>query len=96
MLKLFQTAFHDLIRTVRILFHETMGAVFLVSLIAILESKNKHVHLFSMIIVSVVIGFNLGLAFCMEYPFSGDMAVTPDAFKIESLQGFFEGQERAS
>jgi hypothetical protein len=30
MLKLLQTAFYDLIRTVRILFHETMGAVFLV------------------------------------------------------------------
>ena len=29
-LKLLQSAFYDLIRTVRILFHETMGAVFLV------------------------------------------------------------------
>ena len=30
MLRLLQTAFYDLIRTVRIIFHETMGAVFLV------------------------------------------------------------------
>ena len=29
-LKLLQTAFHDLIRTVRILFHEAMGGVFLI------------------------------------------------------------------
>jgi len=30
MLRILQTAFYDLIRTLRILFHETMGAVFLV------------------------------------------------------------------
>lgn len=67
-----------------------LGAIFLVTLIALLESKNKHVHLLSMTVGSVLIGFNLGLAFCLEYPFSGDMAVKPDAFKIESLRGFFE------
>jgi hypothetical protein len=30
MLRILQTAFCDLIRTVRVLFHETMGAVFLI------------------------------------------------------------------
>ncbi len=72
-----------------------LGAIFLVTLIAILENRNKEVHLFSMTVVSIVIGFNLGLAFCLEYPFSGDMAVKTDAFKIESLGGFFETAERA-
>ena len=42
-LKLLQTAFYDLIRTVRILFHETMGAVFLV--IGIVISLNGYKQL---------------------------------------------------
>ena len=44
MIKLFQTAFYDLIRTIRILFHETMGAVFLVIGIVITLNGYKQVR----------------------------------------------------
>lgn len=44
MLRLLQTAFYDLIRTVRILFHETMGAVFLVIGIVITLNGYKQVR----------------------------------------------------
>ena len=43
MLKLLQNAFHDLIRTLRILFHEMMGAVFL--LIGIVITANGYKQL---------------------------------------------------
>lgn len=43
MLKLLQSAFHDLFRTIRVLFHETMGAVFL--LIGIVITLNGYKQL---------------------------------------------------
>jgi hypothetical protein len=46
MLKLLQTAFYDLIRTLRILFHEAMGAVFLVIGIVITLNGYKQVRRF--------------------------------------------------
>lgn len=66
------------------------GAIFLVVLISFLKSEKTLLHLFSITIVSVLVGFNLGLAFCLDYPFSGDISIRTDAFKIESLRGFFE------
>jgi len=44
MLKLLQSAFYDLIRTIRVLFHETMGAVFLVIGIVITLNGYKQVR----------------------------------------------------
>jgi hypothetical protein len=44
MIKLLQTAFYDLICTIRILFHETMGAVFLVIGIVITLNGYKQVR----------------------------------------------------
>ena len=44
MLKLLQNAFHDLIRTIRVLFHEMMGAVFLVIGIVITANGYKQLR----------------------------------------------------
>lgn len=68
------------------------GAIFLVILISFIKSDKPQIQIFSVAAVSTIIGFNLGLAFCMDYPFSGDLSVRPDAFKIESLQDFFENE----
>jgi len=64
-LRLLQSAFYDLIRTIRILFHEAMGAVFLVIGIVITVNGYKQLrHYFDfgeISYVSIVSTFTFGI-----------------------------------
>lgn len=65
-----------------------MGALFILSIVALIESESKSIHRLGIVVISCVIGFNLGLAFCIDYPFSGDIAVKSYPFKHEELAEF--------
>ena len=68
MIRLLQTAFYDLIRTIRILFHETMGAVFLV--IGIVISLNgykqvREIYIFAGVLVLQSLPFLAAVAIAL-------------------------------
>lgn len=49
-----------------------IGAVFIIFSVAVNDTKNRINHIMSMVMVSFLLSFNLGLAFILAYPFSGD------------------------
>lgn len=49
-----------------------IGAVFIIFSVSVNDTKSRINHLISMIMVSFLLSFNLGLAFILAYPFSGD------------------------
>lgn len=57
-----------------------VGAFVIIFFLVILETENKTVHLITLILISIIIGLNMGIAFSLDYPFSGEMAVSNAAF----------------
>ncbi len=67
-----------------------VGAFYILAMMAFMHSKSWKMHLLAMSVVSCVIGFNMGFALCLDYPFSGDIAVNSQPYKMGILSQFFE------
>lgn len=79
------TALSDQLRFILI-----VGAIYILAMMAFMYSKSWQMHLLTMAVVSCVIGFNVGFALCLDYPFSGDIAVSSKPYKLGILNQFFK------
>lgn len=80
-----ETALSDPLRFILI-----VGAIYILAMMAFMYSKSWQMHLLTMAVVSCVIGFNVGFAFCLDYPFSGDLAVSSRPYTLGILSQFFK------
>lgn len=71
-----------------LLFILIFGIFLNVFLISLFDSKNKHIHIFTIITASSILSFNVGLALLLNFPFSGRMAVSPAPFTENILSRF--------
>jgi Protein of unknown function (DUF4239) len=64
------------------------GAILLLIFMCFMETTNRKSHIFMVLTLSAVIGANLGIAFSLDYPFSGDISVSYDPFAEGILAEF--------
>jgi len=63
--------------------------IFLISFIlSLAETKNRYTHLFIVLIACSLLSFSVGLAFVLDYPFSGEIAVSNKVFSTGVLSRF--------
>jgi hypothetical protein len=78
-----ETVLPDPLRVVMIL-----GAIITPCFLAIVEIKHRSVHLYTLVIISSILGFLLGFAFTVDYPFSGLISVSSDLYTQGPLARF--------
>ena len=66
----------------------SVGAVGIPAFLALVEIRNKALHQFIIIVVSCILGFNLGFALNLDYPFSGKLKVSEAPFTRGILAQF--------
>lgn len=65
------------------------GALMLIFFLYVLSMPNERAHLFMVLAVSALLGFNLLLAVVLDHPFSGDITVSFGPFKQGALAVFW-------
>ena len=65
------------------------GALMLIFFLYILSMPNERAHLFMVLAVAALLGFNLLLAVVLDHPFSGDITVSFGPFKQGALSVFW-------
>lgn len=65
-----------------------LGAVFLTLVLGFLHGQSKFLDLIPILIFAVVLGFNLAIAFGLDFPFSGDITVRNNFFYHGVLNTF--------
>lgn len=65
------------------------GALMLIFFLYILSMPNERAHLFMVLAVAGLLGFNLLLAVVLDHPFSGDITVSFEPFKQGALSVFW-------
>ncbi|MFD7460521.1 MULTISPECIES: bestrophin-like domain [unclassified Streptomyces] len=65
------------------------GGLAVTLLVCMLEIESLVAHLFLVMAVSVLLGFSTTLIVTLDYPFMGDLAVSPHVFKEGVLQRFW-------
>lgn len=69
-----------------------VGAVFLTLILGFfLHGQSKFIDLIPIIVFAVVLGFNLAIAFGLDFPFSGDISVRNNFFYHGVLNTFKDG-----
>ena len=64
------------------------GAVSIPLFLALIKIQNKNLHQFIIIIVSCILGFNLGFGLNLDYPFAGLVKVSPTQYTQGVLAQF--------
>lgn len=64
------------------------GALLIGFFVALIESKSKSFHLLTIVAVTGVLAFNVGLALTLDYPFSGDISVSSKPYTEAVLVQF--------
>jgi hypothetical protein len=65
-----------------------MGVFIIAFFLTLLETQSRRVHMISVMLVGAVVAFNMGVAMNLDYPFSGDVAVSNKAFVSGVLSQF--------
>ena len=65
-----------------------LGAIFLTLILGFLHGHSKFLDLIPILIFAVVLGFNLAIAFGLDFPFSGDITVRNNFFYHGVLNTF--------
>jgi hypothetical protein len=55
-------------------------------------SPNFWFHVLGPVAIAVVVAVSLVVLIDLTYPFSGDVALTPEDFKAGALEQFFDGR----
>ena len=64
------------------------GFAVIVTLLAVLGTGRRRAHVVMLLVVTGMIAFNLGLATTLDYPFSGDVSVSDEPFRLGVLAQF--------
>lgn len=71
-----------------------IAGIFIIGfLMSLMPSKSIKLHFLSVITVSAVISFNVGIALTLDYPFSGDVSVSNEPFIEGILERFRPADE---
>ncbi|KTC92164.1 DUF4239 domain-containing protein [Legionella cincinnatiensis] len=65
-----------------------LGSIFLTLILGFIRGQSKFIDLIPIIVFAVVLGFNLAIAFSIDFPFSGDISVKNDFFYHGILNTF--------
>lgn len=82
-LEFLHTGLIDVIR-----FMLVFGFFLIIFLVSLLESQIPKLHTLSVVVVSAMISFNVGLALLFDYPLAGSIAATPTSFTRGALAPF--------
>lgn len=67
-----------------------IGSIFLTLTLGFIRGQSQFIDLIPIIVVAVVLGFNLGIAFSLDFPFSGDISVKNNFFYHGILNTFHD------
>lgn len=67
-----------------------IGSFVLTLTLGFIRGSSKFIDVIPIIVVAVVLGFNLGIAFSLDFPFSGDISVKNDFFCHGVLNTFHD------
>ena len=71
-----------------LLFILIFGILLNAFLLSLLHSKNKYIHIFTIVITTSILSFKVGVTLLLDFPFSGRMAVSSSPLKENILSRY--------